>query len=92
MNEKCFSIPWDIVTHTEIGLYEHVSTPDLKPIEPLMSTGGYLYGVTAATVENDHSLPSIIDVKNAWRYSSAPPLRVHGVVLSKAWGRLNLTV
>jgi hypothetical protein len=29
------------------------------------------------------------EVKNAWRYTSTPPIRLHGVVLSEAQGKLN---
>jgi hypothetical protein len=32
--------------------------------------------------EADHSPPSSAEVKNAWSYSSTPPIRLHGVVLS----------
>jgi len=31
--------------------------------------------------EADHSSPSSV-VKNAWSYTSTPPIRLHGVVLS----------
>jgi len=29
----------------------------------------------------DHSLPSSVEVKNAWIYTSILPIRLHGVVL-----------
>jgi hypothetical protein len=29
-----------------------------------------------------HSPPSSAEVKNAWNYTSTPPIRFHGVVLS----------
>jgi hypothetical protein len=32
--------------------------------------------------EADHSPPSSAKVKNAWSYTSIPPIRLHGVVLS----------
>jgi hypothetical protein len=32
--------------------------------------------------EADHSPPSGAEVKNEWSYISAPPVRLHGVVLS----------
>jgi hypothetical protein len=32
--------------------------------------------------EADHSPPSSAEVKNAWSYSSTPPIRLHGVVLT----------
>jgi hypothetical protein len=30
----------------------------------------------------DHSPPSSAEFKNAWNYTSIPPIRLHGVVLS----------
>jgi hypothetical protein len=36
--------------------------------------------------EADHSPPSSTRVKNAWRYTSTPPIRIHGVVLSYSAG------
>jgi hypothetical protein len=32
--------------------------------------------------EADHSPPFSAEVKNAWSYTSTPPIRLHGVVLS----------
>jgi len=32
--------------------------------------------------EADHSPPSNAQVKNAWNYTSIPPIHLHGVVLS----------
>jgi hypothetical protein len=32
--------------------------------------------------EADHLPPSNAEVKNAWCYTSTPPVRLHGVVLS----------
>jgi hypothetical protein len=32
--------------------------------------------------EADHSPPSRAEVKNAWSYTSTPPIRLHGVELS----------
>jgi hypothetical protein len=32
--------------------------------------------------EADHSSGSSAEVKNAWSYTSTPPMRLHGVVLS----------
>jgi hypothetical protein len=31
--------------------------------------------------EADYSFPSITEIKNAWSYTSTPPIRLHGVVL-----------
>jgi hypothetical protein len=57
-----------------------------------MGTGGsYRQGREA-----DHSPPSSAEVKNAWSYTSTPPIFLHGVVLkwkvTKAQGQLNLTI
>jgi hypothetical protein len=32
--------------------------------------------------ETDHSPPSSAEPKNAWSFTSTPPIRLHGVVLS----------
>jgi hypothetical protein len=32
--------------------------------------------------EAEHSPPSSAELKNAWRYTSNPPIRLHGAVLS----------
>jgi hypothetical protein len=32
--------------------------------------------------EADHSPPSSVNVKNAWSYTSTPPMCVHGMVLN----------
>jgi hypothetical protein len=42
-----------------------------------MGTGGSFSGGEA-----DHSPPSSPKVKNAWSYTSTPPIYLHGVVLS----------
>jgi hypothetical protein len=40
--------------------------------------------------EAGRSPPSSAEVKNAWSYTSAPPIRLHDVVLSQAQGQLYL--
>jgi hypothetical protein len=37
--------------------------------------------------EADHSPPSSVNVKNAWSYTSASQIRLHGAVISKAPGK-----
>jgi hypothetical protein len=37
----------------------------------------------------DHSLPSSVEVKNAWSYTSTPPIRLHGAVLSQVKEKYN---
>jgi len=50
----------------------------------LLSTGyrGLLPGVKRPGREADHSPPYGDEFKNAWSYTSTPPIRIHGVVLS----------
>jgi hypothetical protein len=47
---------------------------------PLGARGSYL-GVKLQGRETDNSPPCSAEVKNAWSYTSTPPLRLHGVVL-----------
>jgi hypothetical protein len=60
------------------------SRPVLIPIQPLIQwVPGALYlGVKRLGREIDHSPPSVDEAKNAWCYTSTPPVRLHGVVLS----------
>jgi len=39
-------------------------------------------GVKRLGREADHSPPSSAEIKNAWSYTSTPPVRLHGVVLT----------
>jgi hypothetical protein len=55
-----------------------------------MGTGELSPGVQRPGREADHSLPSSAKVKNAWSYTSTPPLCLHGLVLSEAQGQLYL--
>jgi hypothetical protein len=47
-----------------------------------MGTRGSFPWGKAAGCDADHSPPSSAEVKNAWSYTSTPPIRLHGVVLS----------
>jgi hypothetical protein len=47
-----------------------------------VGTGGTFPGVKRLGREADHSSPSSAEVKNAWSYTSTPPIRLHGAVLS----------
>jgi hypothetical protein len=48
-----------------------------------MGTGASFPGEKRPGSEADHSPPSVPrSKKNAWRYTSTPPIRLHGVVLS----------
>jgi hypothetical protein len=47
-------------------------------------------GVKRPGIEADHSPPSSAEVKNEWSYTSTPPIRLHGVVLSQAQEQIYL--
>jgi hypothetical protein len=47
-----------------------------------MGTGGSYPGVKQSEREAEHSPPTSAKVKNAWSYTSTPPVRLHGVVLN----------
>jgi hypothetical protein len=52
--------------------------------------GALSLGIKRPGREADHSPPSSSEVKNVWSYTSTPPIRLHGVVLSWAQGQLYL--
>jgi hypothetical protein len=49
---------------------------------PMGARCGLSMGVKWPGREANHSPPSSAEVKNAWNYTSIPPIRLHGVVLS----------
>jgi hypothetical protein len=68
-------------------------TMALGPTQPPIQwvPGALSLGVKRPGREADHSPPSSAEVKNAWSYTSTPPICLRGVVLSKAQGQLYLT-
>jgi hypothetical protein len=52
------------------------------PASYSMGTRVSFPGGKAAGREADHSPPCSAEVKNAWSYTTTPPIRLHGVVLS----------
>jgi len=52
------------------------------PASYSMGTRGSFPGGKRPGREADHSLPSSSRSKNEWSYTSTPPIRLHGVVLS----------
>jgi len=66
--------------HVMFGLFSHTENTHsgLKRLEP----------------EAEHSAPSSAEVKNAWSYTSTPPIRFHGVLLNygKAQGKIYFTL
>jgi len=65
-------------------LFTTVSRPALGITEPHIqwAPGALSLGVKRAGREADQSTPSSAKVKNARSDASAPPVRLHGVVLS----------
>jgi hypothetical protein len=68
----------------EIFLFTTASGPDLEPTHlPIQWVPGALsLGVKRPGREADQSPTSSAEVKNAWSYTSTPPIHLHGVVLS----------
>jgi hypothetical protein len=58
----------------------HIPKPTQTPIQWVAQA--LSLGVKRPEGEADHSPPSSAVVKNAWSYTSNPPIRLHGVVLS----------
>jgi hypothetical protein len=69
------------------------SKPALGPTQPHIHwvPGTLSLGVKQPGREADHLPPSSTEVKNAWNYTSTPPIRLHGVVLSLKKNRDNFT-
>jgi hypothetical protein len=73
-----------------IFLFTTTSRPALGPTQPPIQwvPGALSLGVKRPGCEADHSPPSVAEVKNAWSYTSTPPVRLHGVVRFSAQGQL----
>jgi hypothetical protein len=67
-----------------IFLFATVSRPIMGPIQPTIKwiTGALSPGVKRPDRESNHSPPSRAEVKNAWSYTSTPPMCLHSVVLN----------
>jgi len=66
-----------------ISLFTTVSRTVLGPTQPPIQwvPGALFLEVKRPRLEADHSPPSSAEVKNAWSYTSTPPI-LHGMVLS----------
>jgi hypothetical protein len=66
-----------------IFLLTTASRPALGSTQPPIQwvPGDLSQGVKLPGHEAHHSSPSSAEVKNAWSYTSIPPIRLHGVVL-----------
>jgi hypothetical protein len=66
------------------SLQHHVQTGSgAHPASYPIGGRSYFPGVRRARREADNSPPSSAEVKNAWRYTSTPPICLHCVVLVK---------
>jgi hypothetical protein len=70
-------------------LFTTASRPTLGPTQPPIQLvpGPLFLGEERPRCEADNSSPSSAEVKNAWRYTSTPAIRLHSVVL-RAQGQL----
>jgi hypothetical protein len=69
-----------------------VSRTTLGPTQsPIQWVPGALsLGVKRPGREADYSPPSIVKIKDAWSYTSTPPILLHGMVFSYVEGQLYL--
>jgi hypothetical protein len=67
----------------QIALFTTASRPPLGPTQPPVQwiPGALSWGVKRPGREADHLPLSTAEVKNAWSYTSAPPICFHGVML-----------
>jgi hypothetical protein len=67
-----------------ISLFTIVSRMALRPTQPPIQwvPGTFSRGVKRPGREAHHSPPSSAEIKNPWIFTSTPPIRLHGVVLS----------
>jgi hypothetical protein len=67
-----------------IFLFTTASRTALGPTQPPIQwvLGALSLEVKRPGREADHSPPSSAEAKNAWNYTSTPPIRLYGVVLS----------
>jgi hypothetical protein len=66
------------------NFFTTASRPTLGRTQPRIQcvSGALSLGVKQPGREADHSPPSSAEVMNAWSYTSTPPIRLKGVVLS----------
>jgi hypothetical protein len=67
-----------------IFLFAALSRPALVPTQPLIQwvPGAVSLGIKRPGRVADQLPPSSAEVENTWSYTSTPPIRLHGAVLS----------
>jgi len=65
----------------ELHLFATASRPALGIHQPHIQWV-FFQGAKRPGREADHSIPHTAKVKNAWKYTSTPPIRLHGVALN----------
>jgi hypothetical protein len=78
---------WGFESQEGVGIYffATMSRLALGPTQrPIQWVPGALFSLVVewSGSEADHSPPSSADVKNAWKYTYTPTVRLHGVVFS----------
>jgi hypothetical protein len=70
------------------SFFATASRPALGPTQTLIQwvPRAISPGVKRPGREGDHSFPSSAEVKNAWSYTSIPPICLHGMVLCQVQG------
>jgi len=87
------SLPSNLKTRTWFHLQRVVSFSGSAPTapspwytvtknDPFNAYWDISMGVKRSWREADHSPPSSVAVKNAWGYTSIPPIRIHDMVLN----------
>ena len=63
----------------EISFLSKTSRPTMGPTQsPIRWVAGLFPGVKRSGPEECHSPPHRVKVKNEWRYTLSPPIRLHG--------------
>ena len=59
-------------------LSSRTTKPALGPTyRPMQTVPGYFPGMKRQRLEDDHTPPSSVAVKNKWSYTPTPPIRLH---------------
>jgi hypothetical protein len=85
MTPSCVSYAKRHWSTEDINYMSHTkSRPAVGHTQPSIQrmSGAFSMGVKRPRREYDHSPPSCVGFKNAWRYTSTPPICLRGVVFN----------